>query len=252
MPSCTDHFHHNCLLPFYHSNELVLEHYKCAARHTPDILPELEKIVSGDETAIGTPFESPNPFTYNWQENHWTKILVYGIQKRRVTYTAEMGLRWYSDFLNCLSVGHFAYADSFLFRGAPDVVIGKKRSVSIGLSGSTQDDSSSEEELLENAYQRPPMQGAASLSLPEKIGEVFAGLHIVLVSRILKRIAKNKAINVEHKVQGILIDKMCRAIHCWLSVEMRDGEASLHLTVTDYAGCLLDASQLCSQIKALA
>ena len=254
LPSCPDLFHHKCLLPFYHSNEHVLELYKCAQTTTDSQLEidQLEKIVSGKEADIGTPFESPSPFTFNWQENDWTKRLVYGIKKllpqRQVTYTAEMGLRWHIDLLKCLGVGHLAYADSFLFRGAPDIIIGKKSSVTTGLSGNTQDDSSSEDE---NSFQRTPMQGATRHSLPEKIGEVFAGLHILLISRILKTLAKKKPIDVEHKVQGILIDKICGVIHCFLSVEMREGAAALHLKVTDFSGCLLDPSHLCSHLRLL-
>lgn len=43
-------------------------------------------------------------------------------------------------------------------------------------------DVSGEDEVIENSYQRTPLAGADNLSLPEKIGEVVASLHILLVA----------------------------------------------------------------------
>ncbi len=69
-------------------------------------------------------------------------------------------------------------------------------------------------------------------------------MHILLICRILKTLAKKKPIDVKHKVQGILLDKVCGMVHCSLSVEMRDREASgLKFYIVDYEGGLLsDAS----------
>ena len=78
-------------------------------------------------------------------------------------------------------------ANYFLFRGSPDIVIGNKHLANLGICGSTSNDSSSEDELIENSHQRPPMQGASTFELPEKVGEVFGSLHILLVSKILKK-----------------------------------------------------------------
>lgn len=43
------------------------------------------------------------------------------------------------------------------------------------------------------------------LSKPEKLGEVFAGLHILLVCQILKRIAKEKSLESECSVKGSML-----------------------------------------------
>lgn len=78
----------------------------------------------------GTPFESPpDQHIYNWSENDWTKRLAHGIQKilpeHVVTYTADYRLSWNTAVLKCLSVG-FATTGCFLFRGAPDIILGTK------------------------------------------------------------------------------------------------------------------------------
>jgi len=50
---------------------------------------------------------------------------------------------------------------------------------------------SSEDELVENSNQRNPLQGAVYSALPEEV-EVFGGLHMLLVCRILKTYASRK------------------------------------------------------------
>ena len=86
--------------------------------------------------------------------------------------------------------------------------------------------------------------------LPKKIGEVFAGLHILLVSTILSQRA---SIFEELTVQGILIDRVCGAFHCLLSVEMKAGQqAPLKSQVMNYSGSFLSPSLLCAHIRSLA
>lgn len=68
------------------------------------------------------------------------------------------------------------------------------RIINIGLTG-TEDDQSrtggvedqsmdvvEEKQCEENTYQRTTLKGGTDLQLPEKLGKVFAGLHILLVS----------------------------------------------------------------------
>ena len=187
------HTKHFSLWPFFDSNRGVLSAYKAIAPTNADIQAEvdqLEKIVKGEASAEGTPYLAPHPYTFNWQENDWTRRLVPGIQKlfpdRTVTYTATMGLTWSTDLLQgCLQVGGIARTGQLLFRGCPDVVIGKKRSVSAAQVEESAS-SSEEEELVENTLQSHPMRGQHEDAFPEKVGEVFAGLYIVLVSKVLR------------------------------------------------------------------
>ena len=47
--------------------------------------------------------------------------------------------------------------------------------------------SSGEDSVLENSFQRNPIHGFSDSALPEKVGELFAGLHILLVAKILRK-----------------------------------------------------------------
>ena len=103
-------------------------------------------------------------------------------------YTANLGQNWDIELLQYL--GLEVDSKLFLFRGAPDVVIRKNTSVTTGgreVLSDSQD--SSEDELVENSFQRPPIHGfhhcVPPPPSPEKLGEVFEGLHILLVCRHL-------------------------------------------------------------------
>ena len=77
-----------------------------------------------------------------------------------VKYTADFGQAWNTQLLPYLGV-RVSSSDVFLFRGAPDDVICKNTSVTIGgqsVSSGSQDDSS-EEELVDNSFQRNPIHG---------------------------------------------------------------------------------------------
>ena len=141
--------------------------------------------MNGKKKRQNTPFECSGQILYNWSENEWTKRLVTGLQKllpnHNVTYTAEWGTQWDKYLLTRLGVIKSYSANYFLFRGSPDIVIGNKHLANHGISGSTANDSSSEDELIENSHQRPPMQGASIHELPEKVGEVFGGLHLLMI-----------------------------------------------------------------------
>ena len=170
------------------------------------------------------------------------------LPNHNVTYTAEWGTQWDNNLLTRLGVKEIGSANYFLFRGSPDIVIGNKHLANLGISGSTSNDSSSEDELIENSHQCPPLQGASIFELPEKVGEVFGGLHILLVSKILQ---KGKAIDSKYEVKGLLIDKLCGSILCVLKLEISEGEAVMELCLTNYARGILEPSQLCTEVKTL-
>ena len=188
LEKCADELDHYSLLPFFSDNEEVLKDYKHLSA-PPDHgiksdIVELQEIVDGKKGNNNTPFECSGHIVYNWSENDWTKRLVTGLRKmlpdHDVTYTAEWGTQWDKNLLTRLGVKEIGAANYFLFRGSPDIVIGNKHLANLGI---TSNDSSSEDELIENSHQRPPMQGASIFELPEKVGEVFVGLHILLVSK---------------------------------------------------------------------
>ena len=51
-----------------------------------------------------------------------------------------------------------------------------------------------------------------ALRLPEKTGEVVAGLHLFLVCKVLRKIEEEKLLQKQHKVTGLLIDKVGGAV----------------------------------------
>lgn len=97
-------------------------------------------------------------------------------------------------------------------------------------------------------HQRPRLQGASKWEPPEKIGEVFAGLHDLLVCRILRKILKKKPIKTKYEVNGLLIDEVCGSIRCTLKLDMKEGESNFQLDLADYTGQLLTPGQLWKQI----
>ena len=91
-------------------------------------------------------------------------------------------------------------APFYLFRDAPDIIIHKKNAIvnsaSPGSSDSpgASDCDSSNEMAVENTNQRPPLKTDFGRPEPEKLGELLAGLYILLVSKVLKRIMKEKKV----------------------------------------------------------
>lgn len=272
-----DHYH---LIPFYSRNDHLLAKYNKLAQEVPS--EELQEEITALKSALeekktyGTAFQEPHPITFNWDENHWTRRLAYGMGKKlrknfSVTYTADFGPRWETEILPCLGVEQIATRHFYLFHGAPDILIGRKRMVSIGTVATAEHqslrkdmaeevqaastpraDDQSEDELLENSYQRFTLKGETKVDLPEKLGEVYAGLYILLVSKILKQLQKNKTIYCKYKIRGMLIDKVCGAIHCQICIVLMEGIAcETVFQLEDCSGMLLDAELLCAHINRL-
>ncbi len=65
-------------------------------------------------------------------------------------------------------------------------------------------DSSGEDSIVENSRQ---MQAQDKVGPPDKIGEVFGGLYVVLVSKVLRRIFKGKDIAKKFRANGLLLGK---------------------------------------------
>ena len=119
------------------------------------------------------------------------------------------------------SLGVQCDAKCFIFRGFPDIIIHNRCAAVVGGSvqqhameglddGSVQQHglnaSSDEDSIVENFYQKPPLSGYTNDSPPEKVGEVFTGLHILLVAKILRKIHKGKSIR--WKFEFFLINQL--------------------------------------------
>ena len=169
-----------------------------------------------------------------------------------------MGLTWYEELLqNTLTVGTIAVAEHFLFRGCPDILIGKNSAATLGSTSHEEEEEEEEEEsdtedaLVENSYQRNPMRGRDPNSLPEKVGEVFAGLYILLVGKIMRNLAKGKNVCRCFAVQGLLVDKVCGAVQCRLSVQVKEGAAALNFSIANTLTGWLEPCYLCTLVHKL-
>ena len=263
IPICTTPSDHIWLTPFFYNNAYTLTKYKqLAMKELETDVNLLEKIVHNNKDDADTPFRTPGPKSYNFEENDWTKRLVPGIRKMLpksvVTYTAEMGGS-FGDLLRILRhPRNLAYANFFLFRGAPDITINKN----CGLFHSFSSDSvsptiSSEDECdsIEMTHQRPPMTSHKKIPYypPEKVGELFAGLHILLVSRVLSRLSKAENINKEYVVHGLLIDKMVGVMVCHLNIHIQPNcLCQFSFKLFDHEIGILSDSILCPHIMSLA
>ena len=257
-----EHHYHDDSQPFFLDNDRLLEYYE-------DVLSErrneiksqaelLKNILAGKQSVTGTDLECQKFTSSNWSENDWTKRLVRGIEKTllqvNVTFSATMGLTFSTDLLSRLRVD--ASEKYFLFRGAPDIII---HSGSAVISHSARSDTttegaavSSEDEAIENCHQRPPLSEWDNDDPPEKVGELFTALHILLVCKILRKVAQGKEIHRKLEVKGLLVDKMYGMMHCSLYVEMGDGASILKLDMKDYMGSMLWPESLCYHIRAIA
>ena len=139
-----------------------------------------------------TAFECPTMPVCNWSENDWTKRLAKGIEegfpKINVTFSAFSSLQ-YVKILQMLHLPASSPQECYLFRGAPDILLHKYCIV----SGNQEEVCSSEDEALENSHQRNPLKGHSSFVDSEKLGELIAALHFLLVSKFLRKVIKGKS-----------------------------------------------------------
>lgn len=102
-----------------------------------------------------------------------------------------------------------------------------------------------EEMAIENAHQRPPLKTDFGLTEPEKVGELFAALYVLLVSKVLRTVKKRKELKKHYNVKGLFIDKMCGIVRCNLEVDIQEGHNQLKFHVTDCLRGVLNSDILC-------
>lgn len=264
---CENEEHHYALMPFFMGNDTVLKYYEFLKSKNDSLfdsqeIEELRSIVHDGKTSLNTSYISPPPnsFPNNWNENEWTLRLVPGIQKlfptMKVMYTAEMGLSWHRKLVQQHLRADLALERHFLFTGSPDIVINKRTAILSSSSQSQEVDvsSSSDEDscsLVENSRQPYPMQAFNKCDPPDKIGEVFGGLYILLVSKILRKIGKGKAVHREFKMKGLLVGKAYGGDRCILRVDFKDnGISKLDFDVTTF-DTYLGPDTLCKLLEFL-
>ena len=260
---CNKHRSHIFLQPFFCSNDKLLQHYQAA--ESEDLKEEcstLERIVKKELSSEGTLFTCPPYRVNSWKENAWTLRLAAGLSKHfphvKVSYTAEgssFEVMLHAVFGVKQQLKPFL-ASTYLFQGYTDIVL-SNYSILTSSGWSDDDDDtdvcdSSHEASIENCHQRNPLVGSATYDLPEKLGELFAAMHFLLVSKLLQRVLKNKSVEANLQVKGLLLDKTVGVIRCCLSVAITSsGPAKLKFELEDYQGDYLNANSLCAHIDSI-
>lgn len=224
---CTQHLHHDHLQPYFMDNRYLMEYYREQAKcgREEEVKEEsdlLQEIIERKRSAKGTAFECPESSVpvFNWNEDDWTLRLSRGIEKLHpastVTFSALLGMS-FGKVLEIVGVA-FGVEKCFLFRGAPDILVqcggvlcGASTDADVHIS------SDSEDGAVENCHQRPPLKGYCSMGPPEKLGELIAALHCLVVAKILRRVSKGKEIRRTHRVKGLLVNKTVGVMQCSLS-----------------------------------
>ncbi len=244
--ACNEDHRHHTLMPFFLCNKGLLLHYEYKNDSVlSGEVEQLVKIVRRGETCFNTPYSAPSTSANNWSKNDWTRRLVPGIQKlfprTNPTYTGEMSMTWHTMLVDQRLGTKLSCAKNFLFAGSPDIVITKKIAVSSGAHEAVHEAvasldeescSSGDDSLIENSRQPNPMQGSDGVGPPEKIGEVFGSLYVLLVSKILRYIEKEKAVHKTFKVKGLLLSKEPGTTVCILSVDLKEGISTLDFQAT--------------------
>ena len=248
---CSQPGHHYCLEPFFYDDGSVLQIYMgllSAVEDKSKIEAEIGKIKQKM-----SPHKNP---ICNWDENDWTVRLVDGIDTMfpdmNVVYSAEMGLNFSKSLIKKTLHLPIYCASFYLFRGAPDIII-EKKIVIVNSAGpdSTLDCDSSDEMAVENTNQRPPLKTGEGRLEPEILGELLAGLYILLVSKVLRRIVKEENIDKRYEVKGLLIDKVCGVVRCSLCMNIQGGFGKFYYYITDCNRGVLTSDILCNHLQKL-
>lgn len=248
---------HISLLPFFHGNRRLLEQYRQSnvyRESCPKVMSSvtlLSDILEGKVESVGTQFEAPKGPPTGWNEDSWTKRLVCGIQdtlpESTATYTASMGNSWLQSYLPLLGLHSSVSRNYFLFTGAPDILIHHGASI-IHVGQETEKHSSGDE--IEISHQRPRLGGHGEVNLPEKTGELIAGLQMLLVCKMLRKQEKNQGLEKKYKVTGLLLDKVGGIVSSELHLDFHMGAPSpIQLVIKDLAFGQPDF--LCMQLIAL-
>ena len=258
------HKNHYRLEPFFMDNCRLSQYYNIIFQQSNDdevteVLTELteveRKIEHGEKISTDSEFVRPGGLPNNWDENDWTRRLHVGIKKTfKVDATCGAGMpnTEFKQILMCLGVS-FADQQCFIFRGLPDIII-RKKSLVVGARANVNNvgySSRDEEPTLENSWQRTStLKGSNTDSPPAQLGEVLAGLHILLVAKILRKIKWKKEFHQKFQVKGLLLDKRAVSVECSLSVDLSSSGVRLNVKLIDYMG-IYDSKSLCYLIRAI-
>ena len=258
------HNNHYRLEPFFMDNPRLIEFYSMEQTEDNEaktVLDEVREFVQRGNIGQGSEFVCPSSRVHSWKEIDWTRRLYEGIKKTfitlDVTYGAGLGVGRFDEILKALGVGSVDQ-QCFIFRGYPDIILHNNSVVcggggaSVGASTSADaSDTSGDDSVIESSWQRPPLYGGHNTAPPEKVGELIAALHILLVAKILRKVLKKKSTNRIFEVKGVLLDKAAAGIVCCLSVNFTPSGGKMNIKEVDYMGPYLNSSSLCYLIRVI-
>lgn len=209
-----------------------------------------------DPSSESSCFSCPEAPTNNWKENDWTQRLSWCLKsyhkEAAVHYTASIP---FENVLALLSKsGHERF---YICRGSPDILIhGKNIAILHFLEGESSaddpEDESSADETVEHCHQRTPLVGKGSSQLPEKLGEVIANTHFILVSKFIRRLCCNKDLGKTASANGLLLDKFVGGIHVSLSTGLFEVGVPLPINIKTISYFRnLDANAVCFHTRAV-
>lgn len=182
-------------------NETIENEYTQALTETSDeesttfLTKELDTLRSG--VLQGTPYiyDTDRRDSFDYYEDDWTRRLKYALGimypgKEILTYPDKKGM-------NPVDLNVHESKRVYPIYGGFDIIIRKRRSLVMTCSEQASDDE-------RMSHQRTNLT-SGSTKIPQKIGELLAGLHFLLVSEVIRAKQKLKEKEI-YSVEGILVD----------------------------------------------
>ena len=274
LPKCTNP-NHDRLEPFFHDN-CGLKKVYTSLTSSQDVerkayaerqLRKVTQVFDGHISDNETPFFSNGiaelrPSQYS--ENVWSKRLTYALKeflphdlRDKVNYTAEdepyFGMR---QVLKSKIPNESYLLSCYIFKGASDITI-KNEPITVTVDDANDEDTTStsgEECSIENGKQ----SDAISSSMPSKIGEVLAAMHISLVQKVYKmflcKLAKAKG-KTEVTTHGLYINKSLGSYVCTLTIPIiqvqveQNQQDFMKISVEDLTLGHMGKEQLCFSLE---
>lgn len=250
---------HHSLLPFFWDNHTLLTNYK-EMQSAPTDLKKLEEALS--KSTGGTKYDpiDKDKNCNDYSENDWTKRLVLGIKECQddniVLYSSVLRGQKFPQLLKYMKVDE-DYEMAVVFRGSPDLVLRKNHTVCIAPSGGSSEEISSDDSgdgmSLENTHQTHSLKSKVC-GLPEKLGELMAIQHSILVLKVIRRIVQGKDLSGKKiTAYGLLVSKIFGTVKVVSSVQLTQLSqlSKIEFSIHNCFGEALNPQVLCHFFKTL-
>ena len=224
---CIAHTSHYRLQPFFLDNDSLRVKYQ-KKLDSGELSDEDQEFLQNALATLHSGTLKDTPYIYNssrgtcwdYTEDDWTRRLKFCLDEKYESRGLEIILTAdnKANGMNPIDVECHEPFEVFPIRGAPDILT-RNRALVVTHRQDTEDSSdtlTSADESIEITHQRPPMKSAGPGKLPEKLGELIAALHFLLVCAIIRCKQKQKYEDTA-SVRGILIDKIVGTVSCKLT-----------------------------------